>query len=335
MAVVRVPHSLAAIALSGLIACSGARSNEDALDSTRLRIVTTVAPITNLVHNVAGDLAQITGLVPEGVNSHTFEPAPSDAKVLAEAHVVFVNGLHLELPSIELAEQNISPNARIVTLADQTISESEWIFDFSFPKENGDPNPHLWTNPVYAKRYAVAIAETLAQLDPDNAATYRSNAEQIGQRFDDLIQALETATATVPRESRKLLTYHDSFPYFARRFDWTVIGAIQPSDFSEPTAREVADLIKQIREENIPAIFGSEVFPSSVLETIANETGVTHVDDLRDDDLPAESGSPDHSLLGLLVFDFKTMIEALGGSAEALESVDVSNLHSETTVSYR
>lgn len=319
--------------LLGGSACSTTGSST--AGENRLTIVTTVAPITNLVNNIAGDLAEVTGLVPEGVNSHTFEPAPSDAAVLSEADLFFANGLHLETPAIELAEQNLPPEARIVTLADQAISEDEWIFDFSFPKSGGDPNPHLWTNPAYAKRYAEIIAEQLTVIDPDNARTYRGNAEILRLRFDALTDAVETATATVPADNRKLLTYHDSFPYFARAFDWEVIGAIQPSDFSEPTAREVADLIEQVRREGLPAIFGSEVFPSPVLESIAAETGATYVDDLRDDDLPGEAGDEEHSLIGLLVFDYTTIVDALGGDASALATIDTENLHAETTVTYR
>ena len=325
-------------ALALATACSGNGSPEPRDSTTaqnRLTIVTTVAPITNLVHNIAGDLADVSGLVPEGVNSHTFEPSPSDAALIAEADLVFANGLHLEVPALELAEQNLAPEARIVTLAEQTISEDEWIYDFSFPASQGDPNPHLWTNPAYANRYARLIARTLADRDPENARTYLGNADVLELRFDALVEAVETATATVPEDARKLLTYHDSFPYFARTFGWEIIGAIQPSDFSEPTAREVGDLIEQIEREQIPAIFGSEVFPSPVLEAIAAETGATYVDDLRDDDLPGDTDDADHSLLGLLVFDFTTIVEALGGDASAFAAVDTSNLHVESTVVYR
>ena len=106
----------------------------------------------------------------------------------------------------------------------------------------------------------------------------------------------------MPPENRKLLTYHDSFPYFAREYGWQIIGAIQPSDFADPTPQEVAALIDQIRREHVPAIFGSEVFPSPVLEQIASETGAQYVDDLRDDDLPGENGDPDHSYFGLMVY---------------------------------
>jgi ABC-type Zn uptake system ZnuABC Zn-binding protein ZnuA len=109
-------------------------------------------------------------------------------------------------------------------------------------------------------------------------------------------------------------------------YDWEVIGAIQVSDFEEPTAREVADLIRQVEQEQVPAIFGSEVFPSPVLEQIGQEAGVEYVDVLRDDDLPGEPGDPEHSWLGLMRFDFVTMTDALGGDPAALESFEVRNV---------
>jgi ABC-type Zn uptake system ZnuABC Zn-binding protein ZnuA len=312
----------------GLLVACGPNGSSRTEGDDHLIVVTTVAPITDLVENIAGPLVKLTGLVPEGVNSHTFEPAPSDAGILAEADVFFANGLNLELPSIALAERNLPEGSSVVELAPQTISEDEWIFDFSFPEEEGDPNPHLWTNPPYAKRYAQIISETLSELDPDNAEQYRSNYQTLAERFDDLHQALIEATDTVPEEARKLLTYHDSFPYMARDYGWTIIGAVQPSDFSEPTAREVASLITQIREAELPAIFGSEVFPSPVLEQIAKEAGARYVDDLRDDDLPGETGDAEHTLLGLLVFDFRTIVEALGGDPSPFDRVDVRNVHS-------
>jgi ABC-type Zn uptake system ZnuABC Zn-binding protein ZnuA len=114
-----------------------------------------------------------------------------------------------------------------------------------------------------------------------------------------------------------------------------VIGAIQPSDFAEPTAQDVAGLIDQIREAEVPAIFGSEVFPSPVLEQIASETGAEYIDDLRDDDLPGENGDPDHSYLGLMVFDFRTFMGALGGDPSAFDEIDVTNLQPGDTVEYR
>jgi ABC-type Zn uptake system ZnuABC Zn-binding protein ZnuA len=302
-------------------ACSSTRSQ-----GSGVQVVTTVSPITNIVQNVGGDRVSLTGIVPEGTNSHTFEPAPSDAAVMEDADIVFINGLHLEEPTLELAENNAGDGVPIVQLADRTISEDEYIYDFSFPESGGFPNPHLWTNPLYAKRYAEIVADELTKIDPGGAETYQENLDAYTTRLDELDTAVRQATETVPEADRKLLTYHDSFPYFAREYGWDVVGAVQPSDFAEPTPQDVAALIDQIRSEHIPAIFGSEVFPSPVLEQIAAETGATYVDDLRDDDLPGERGDPDHSYLGLMVFDFRTIVGALGGDPSVFDPIDVSNL---------
>ncbi|MEX1264719.1 MAG: metal ABC transporter substrate-binding protein [Actinomycetota bacterium] len=308
---------------------SAARDDED-----RLHVVTTVSPITNIVANVGGSAVSVTGIVPEGANSHTFEPAPSDAALMEQADIVFMNGLHLEEPTRELAEANIADEVPVVQLGELTIGPDEYIFDFSFPEAEGDPNPHLWTNPPYVKRYAEIVGSELSSLDPINAAMYRRNVEAFAARIDELDALVREVTETVPPENRKLLTYHDSFPYFAREYGWQVIGAVQPSDFSDPTPQEVAGLIDQIEAEQIPTIFGSEVFPSPVLEQIAAETGAEYVDDLRDDDLPGEAGDPDHSYFGLMVYDYVTFMSALGGDTAPFAALDVSDLH-EDNAEYR
>jgi ABC-type Zn uptake system ZnuABC Zn-binding protein ZnuA len=325
---------LAAAALTAAVAASCGGGDGDTGEG-RLQVVTTVSPITNIVQNVAGDLVDVTGIVPEGTNSHTFEPAPSDAQAMADADIVFMNGLHLEEPTLELAEANVGEGVHIVELGAMTITPEEYIYDFSFPESGGDPNPHLWTNPLHALRYAEIVRDELSALDPDNAASYEEHFDAFEDRIVELDAAAREVTATVPEENRKLLTYHDSFPYFAREYGWTVIGAIQPSDFAEPTAQDVADLIDQIREEQVPAIFGSEVFASPVLEQIAAETGAEYIDDLRDDDLPGENGDPDHSYVGLMVFDFRTFMGALGGDPSAFDAIRVENVQPGDTVEYR
>ena len=264
--------------------------------------------------------------MPEGVNSHTFEPAPSDARRLAQADLIFVNGLHLEEPTIALAEANKREGGEIVSLGEQTVTPEEYVFDFSFPKEAGNPNPHLWMNPLYAARYAQLVADALAQKDPANADFYKANAAAFGERIDALDKAIAATVATIPAEKRRLLTYHDSFAYFAPRYGMTVLGAIQPADFSEPSAQEVARLITQLRKEKIPAIFGSEVFPSPILEQIAKESGAVFIDQLRDDDLPGEPGDASHSYFGLLVEDVRVITAALGGDASGLDGFETGNL---------
>ena len=318
--------SVIAVGLVAATAGCGSESSSSTSSVTgaRLDVVTTVAPITSIAANIGGDKVDIHGVVPEGTNSHTFEPVPSQAKVLAEADVIFVNGLDLEDPTTALAEANKKSTTPIVELGPETIPASGYIYDFSFPKEDGKPNPHLWTNPPMAERYAEIIADELSELDPANAATYQSNLAKFAARIAQLDAAMRTSFATVPK--RELLTYHDAFAYFGREYDWKIIGAIQVSDFEDPTPREVAALIQQVRAEGVPAIFGSEVFPSPVLEQIGKETGVRYVDVLRDDDLPGAPGDPQHSWLGLMLFDYITMTEALGGDASALRTVDVDDV---------
>jgi ABC-type Zn uptake system ZnuABC Zn-binding protein ZnuA len=261
----------------------------------------------------------VTGLVPEGTNSHTFEPPPSAAEVLSKADLILVNGLKLEDPTLELAEENKRGEADIVALGDRVLPREQWIFDFSFPEKDGKPNPHLWTDPNYAVRYAEVIRDEYAARDPGNRAAYDANLAEFRKGAESLAAAMRQAGATVPR--KELLTYHDGFAYFARSFGWTVLGAIQPSSFEEPSPREVAALIEQVKARKVPAIFGSEVFPSEVLAQIGNATGAKYVSTLRDDDLPGAPGDPEHSWAGLMRFDFVTMVEGLGGDATALKSV--------------
>lgn len=311
------------LALSSLlVACGGPATPP----TTKLSVVSTVSPITNIIYNIGGDRISLQGIVPEGVNSHTFEPVPSDARLLAQADLIFVNGLKLEEPTVKLAEANKQVDAEIIQLGEQTLTPDQYLYDFSFPEAGGSPNPHLWMDPLNALRYAEIVRDALAQRDPANADYYRANYTAFQARLEQLDQALKQALATIPPENRKLLTYHDSFAYFAPRYGLTVIGAIQPSDFAEPSAQDVAGLISQIRQANVPAIFGSEVFPSPVLEQIAKETGAKYEASLRDDDLPGLVGEANHSYLGLLVEDVRIITQALGGDPAALANFDTSNV---------
>ncbi len=321
---------LALSLLLGSVGC-GSDNNGDAEaggdsadESGDLLVVTTVAPITSIVASVVGDRARIVGVVPEGRDSHTFEPEPSAAKVISSADAIFVNGLQLEEPIVALAEQNRRPDAEIVALGERAITPAEYIFDFSFPREDGKPNPHLWTNPPLVIRYARIVAQHMSAVDPAGASIYQANLAAFTGQVEDFDTAMRTAFATIPAGQRKLLTYHDAYAYFAKEYGWEVIGAIQVPDFGEPSPRDVANLIEQVRETGVRAIFGSEVFPSDVLSQIGKETGVAYVDVLRDDDLPGEPGDAEHSWLALLRFDFVTMTEALGGDASALTAFDVS-----------
>jgi len=305
-----------------LMACGRQEKKPAASAEKKLNVVTTVAPITSIVENIGDDKIQLAGIIPEGINSHTFEPIPSDSKLLSSADLIILNGLDLETPTLNLAQANLKPGAAIYSLGGQTIKETDYIFDFSFPKEQGHPNPHLWLNPEYAMRYATLVRDELIRLDPKNKAVFEQNAAQFLKKLEALDQAIKEAAQTIPPNNRRLLTYHDSWPYFARRYGFQVIGAVQPSDFADPSPREMVRLIEQIRKEKVPAVFGSEVFPSPVLEQIAREAKSRYIDKLRDDELPGKPGDPRHCYIGMMVENMTIMFEGLGGLTEALKKVD-------------
>ncbi|MDO8532886.1 MAG: metal ABC transporter substrate-binding protein [Dehalococcoidia bacterium] len=288
----------------------------------KLNVVTTVAPLTSIAENIGGSRIALIGVIPEGNDSHTFEPAPSVARVMSGADLIIVNGLSLEDPTLQMAKANKKADAVILMLGESTITRADWIFDFSFPESEGHPNPHLWINPMYALRYAELVEQQLAKMDAANADYYAANLSRFRDKTMRLDAGIKAVIQTIPAGQRKLLTYHDSWAYFAKRYGMEVIGAVQPSDFKEPSAREVAQLIDQIKREKVPAVFGSDVYPSKVLEQIAREGGATFVDKLRDDELPGKPGEPFHTYFGLMLENMNSMVSALGGNVDALKGFD-------------
>lgn len=315
---------MAALSLGLLVACSSS-TDSSGTASDGILVATTVSPITSITSRIGGDKVTIEGIVPEGTNSHTFEPAPAVAKLLSTADIIFVNGLKLEDPTLELAEANMKDGAEIIEIGTLVLPESDYIYDFSFPEEEGKPNPHLWTDTAYAIEYAALIRDVLTERDPADSDYFAANFESFKSQVEALDAAVRADQATVPAGNLKLLTYHDAYAYFAKNFGWDVIGAVQPKNFSDPTPQEVAQLIEQVKAEGVPTIFGSEVFPSPVLQEIGSAAGVRYEDSLRDDDLPGAPGEQDHSWLGLMKYNYATMIKGLGGTSTNIDAVDITS----------
>ena len=310
------------LVLAGLMLLLAGCSNGNGSKATAgFEVVTTVSPITDIARNVAGKVVHVDGLIPEGVDSHTFEPTPNTARLIMKSDIIILNGLHLEDPTLRLANANHKTGAIIYQLGPHVLSESQYVYDFSFPKSGGKPNPHLWMDVAFAIKYAELIRDQLTAAYPTGAAQFRANAAAYVALLNRLNTAVQTAINTIPQANRKLLTYHDSFAYFAKHYGMNVIGAIQPSDFAEPSGKEVAALINQIKAQHVPAIFGSEVFPSPVLAQIARDTGAKYEASLRDDDLPGDVGGLDHSYVGLMLYDVRTMVTDLGGNQSALDGI--------------
>jgi ABC-type Zn uptake system ZnuABC Zn-binding protein ZnuA len=291
-----------------------------------LNVVVSDVPIANLASLVAGPNGQVSSVVPPGADGHTYEPRPEDARTLAEADVYFENGMGLNNVVTEFATTNYPAGTPHFVLA-ESIPENEIIYadtaeEIAAHGHAHKVNAHFWPDPSYAADYVFAIQTALTQIDPANEAGYASRAQALLVELEAMDAAIRTAIDTIPAENRQLVVYHDSWSYFGRRYGLPVVGAIQPTDFSEPSAAELRATIDQVNAAGVPAFFGSEVFPSDVLDVIAQETGAEYVADLSDDRLPGEAGSPEHSYIGMMVANARTIVEALGGDPSALDAVD-------------
>lgn len=287
-------------------------------------VVSTVEPLVDLLRRVAGDRADVRGLIPPGQNGHTYQPRPSDARTLSGADLFIDNGLGLNQTVTDFAMENLPEDADITFLGDN-ISQSVLIGTPGSCHQghcHGPVNAHLWPDPKYAASYVDSMAGMLSNADPKGAETYAKNAADLIAQINRLHDAITGATATVPEANRKLVVYHDAWAYFARRYGYQMIGALQVANFAEPSAGEVRAMIDQIRAESVPAFFGSEVFPSDVLRAVEEEAKARYVPDLADDRLPGKQGEPIHSYVGMMLTNAKLIVANLGGDIAALTAFE-------------
>ena len=175
--------------------------------------------------------------------------------------------------------------------------------------------------------FANITKDKLIEMDPNNTAYYTENANKYITLLKKLDDGIKQAIQTIPPEQRKLITYHDSWAYFAPRYNMTVIGAVQPSDFSEPSPLDVAKLIDQIKSQKVPAIFASEVFSDRITDQIADEAGINIVQTLRDDALPGNTTSPNHTYVGMMLDNMDHMVVPLGGNVNSLSDINPANTY--------
>jgi ABC-type Zn uptake system ZnuABC Zn-binding protein ZnuA len=320
-------------------------------DGFVLAVVATVAPIADLVAMVGGERVEVDSLVPAGADAHTYEPRPQDVVALSDADAYLGVGLGLNDGALRLARENLPEGAPLVLLGEDLLNDQDLVFDHSHDDDHshgdedqghshgdedqghshgdedqghshGDdqlgPNPHVWTSVRNAATMVDGIATTLSDLDPDGAEQYAANAAAYRDQLDDLDGRIASAVTTIPEDNRVLVTYHDAWSYFARDHELSFATAIQPADYSEPSAGELRALIDQIRALGVPTVFGSEVFPTPVLETIAEESDAAYVGDLSDDVLPGDPGDPEHSYLEMMRRNAHVIVTGLGGDASSL-----------------
>lgn len=248
----------------------------------KLKVVATTAVLADLARNVAGDLADVSSLVPPGADVHSFQTTPSDSIAVGQARVIISNGFGLDdflSPVLASAKQ---PTAVYVVAAEglsaKPLEESPFPSEQAsdqqdHTQEHASGDPHFWLDPTLAIHYVERIRDGLVQADPANAQAYSSNAEAYIQQLRDLDQEIAQTLSQAPPEHRRLVSFHDAFGYFGRRYGWEV-SFFEPSDASDVTPGAVKAIISQIQSEGIPAIFAEPQFAPDVLKQSAKDTGI-------------------------------------------------------------
>jgi len=232
----------------------------------RLRVVTTIGVLADWARQVGGDRVEVTSLLSGNESPHTYEIKPADVKTVADARILFKVGLGME-EWLDPAIQNSGNKTLVVVDAAAGLTD---IVQGDEHDRSG--NPHIWLDPEYAKVGIKTLVTELVKLDPKGESLYRKHEAAYFVRLDSLSAAISAEFAGL--RDRRLITYHDAWPYFARRFGLDIIATVEPIPGQEPSARELARLVDLIRREHIKVITTEPQLPSALPDMLARETGV-------------------------------------------------------------
>lgn len=291
---------------------------------TKIRVVSSFSVVGEMVQRVGADRIDHRVLVGANSDSHTYEPTPADGVALAGAALVVQNGLGFE-PWLDRLYQASGSRASRVALTDglddllavEDDVEAEGEVGHSVHDEHGhaagDFDPHVWHDLSYAVRMVSAARDALAAVDPDNTSVYQTNAASYIAELQDLDWWIFQQVETLPEDRRKLVTSHDTFAYFARRYGFEIVGTAlgaTTTEVADPSAGAFAELVQQIKAAGVPAIFAENVTNPRLMQQISSAAGVQLVSDLYTDAL-GERGSPGQTLAGLMRHNVSRIVGAL------------------------
>ncbi len=276
----------------------------------KLRVVATYSILADLVKNVAGDAAEVTVLVGPDGDAHTFEPTPKDGVALADADVIFENGVHFEEWLDKLHKSSKSKARRVVVTKGLQLREGDHDSD---EHHHHEEDPHVWHDVKNALHMVGVVRNALAEADPPNADQYKDNAEKFLTKLKTLDEWVVEKVATLPKQNRKLVTSHDTFGYFAERHGFDVVGTVLPSvstEASDPSPAAFAKLIQSVKAAKVPAIFAENVHNPRLMERLAEEAGVKLAPPLFTDAL-GTPGSEGDTYEKMVRYNVTTIVEAL------------------------
>ena len=291
--------------LLAVAACAPASNGAAGTGSAgKIGVVASISIIGDMVKNVGGDRINVQILVPVGADPHTFDPTPADIKSLSQAQIIFVNGAGLE-SWLDKLVKNVAGDHPVIAV-------SKGIPSLKGDEQEPEGDPHMWFDAGNAIHYVEQIRDGLSQIDPQGAAIYKANAEKYIAQLQELDGFIEAQIKTLPSESRKLVTNHDTFGYYAKRYGMEVAGTVFDgvTPEKEPSPQDIAMLVQKIKAQKIKAIFAENTINPKLAEQIAQEAGVKVVTNLYTDSLGAP-GSDGDTYIKMMRYDTLTIVNAL------------------------
>jgi ABC-type Zn uptake system ZnuABC Zn-binding protein ZnuA len=306
-------------AIPVLVACGNADEPTTAPSdnaAAALGVVTTTTIIAALAEEVAGEHGQVESILQLGSDPHTFEPSPNQAGIVADADLVLMNGIGLDDYLLDFV-RSANPDAPVVVVTDgigllESEEEHDGEQEEAHEDEHGAFDPHVWQDPLRVQQMVSSIAAALAAADPAHAANYERNAAAYNALLAELDGDIQTMLEPIPAVNRKIVTNHESLAYFADRYGLEIVGTVIPgaSADSEPSARDIAELVGLIESTGVRAIFAEQLLDPKVAEQIANDTGVEVVYGIYTDAV-GEPGSGADTVDGMLRTNATMIAEAL------------------------
>lgn len=289
---------------------TAATADQSDLSSRQIRVVTTTTMITDLVKIVGGERVQVTGLMGPGIDPHLYKASEGDVLQLAEADLIFYNGLHLEAKLADVFER-MSGQVKTIAVTDG-IDRSLLLAP---PEFEGAYDPHIWFDVTLWMQAVEQVRDALIEIDPDNAALYRANAERYLADLQELEDYVRSRIAEVPPQQRVLITAHDAFNYFGRAYGFEVRGLQGISTATEAGTADVQALADFIAERRIPAIFVESSVPVRMIEAVQAAVRARGFDvkiggELFSDAL-GNPDSPEGTYIGMIRHNIDTIVSAL------------------------
>ncbi|HEX5689694.1 MAG TPA: metal ABC transporter substrate-binding protein [Roseiflexaceae bacterium] len=269
----------------------------------KLRAITTMSLLSDMVGQVGGERVDVQNIIPIGAGPEDYQPTPQDAQAIGEADIVFYNGHGLEQWLDKLFGSAGRPDQ-------PRIAVSDGLEAVDAGAEFAEGNPHFWLSAAFGAKYVEKIRDGLIQLDPNGAAIYRQRADSYITQLGQLNNELKQQAASIPAERRLIVTNHDAFPYFAREYGFTIVGNLLGSAETDLSAGDMAQLIQQIEQQHVSAIFAESQFSPRLTQALADEAGVEVIATLYTDTL-GEPGSGVETYADMLRYNMRTIVEAL------------------------